>query len=105
MCEIPVHFRPRRLVDWINPTDAIDKVFKRENLKMAWDRVRANKGSGGVDGQSMAAFAAQQNQQLERLHGELKENTYQPLPVRQVPIEKRDKPGEYRLLGIPTVLS
>jgi len=110
MCEIPVHFRPRRLVDWINPTDAkkkvhslIDKVFKRENLKMAWDRVRANKGSGGVDGQSMAAFAAQQNQQLERLHGELKENTYQPLPVRQVPIEKRDKPGEYRLLGIPTI--
>ena len=70
---------------------------------MAWDRVRANKGSGGVDGQSMAAFAAQQNQQLERLHGELKENTYQPLPVRQVPIEKRDKPGEYRLLGIPTI--
>ena len=111
MCEIPVHFRPRRLVDWINPTDAkkkvhslIDKVFKRENLKMAWDRVRANKGSGGVDGQSMAAFAAQQNQQLERLHGELKENTYQPLPVRQVPIEKRDKPGEYRLLGIQDAL-
>jgi RNA-directed DNA polymerase len=110
MCEIPVHFRPRRLVDWINPTGAkkkvhslIDKVFKRENLKIAWDRVRANKGSGGVDGQSMAAFAAQQNQQLERLHGELKENTYQPLPVRQVPIEKRDKPGEYRLLGIPTI--
>jgi len=97
-------------VDWINPTGAkkkvhslIDKVFKRENLKMAWDRVRANKGSGGVDGQSMAAFAAQQNQQLERLHGELKENAYQPLPVRQVPIEKRDKPGEYRLLGIPTI--
>ena len=110
MCEIPVHFRPRRLVDWINPTGAkkkvhslIDKVFKRENLKMAWDRVRANKGSGGVDGQSMAAFAVQQNQQLERLHGELKENAYQPLPVRQVPIEKRDKPGEYRLLGIPTI--
>src|SRR5215468_8415952 len=110
MCEIPVHFRPRRLVDWINPTGAkkkvhslIDKVFKRENLKMAWDRVRANKGSGGVDGQSMAAFAAQQNQQLERLHGELKENAYQPLPVRQVPIEKRDKPGEYRMLGIPAI--
>src|SRR5262249_48961627 len=39
----------------------------------------------------------------EGLHGELKENAYQPLPVRQVPIEKRDKPGEYRLLGIPTI--
>jgi RNA-directed DNA polymerase len=110
MSEIPVHFRPRRLVDWINPTGAkkkvhslIDKVFKPENLKMAWDRVRANKGSGGVDGQSMAAFAVQQNQQLERLHSELKENTYQPQPVRQVPIEKRDKPGEYRMLGIPTI--
>jgi hypothetical protein len=43
MSEIPVHSRPRRLVDWINPTGArkvhslIDKVYKRENLEMAWE--------------------------------------------------------------------
>jgi hypothetical protein len=37
---------------------------------------------------------------LERLQRELKEDTYQPLPVRQHPIPKRDKPGEYRMLGM-----
>jgi RNA-directed DNA polymerase len=56
MSEKPVHFRPRRLSDWINPTGAkkvhslIDKVYKRKNLEMAWERVKANRGSGGVDG-------------------------------------------------------
>jgi RNA-directed DNA polymerase len=40
---------------------------------------------------------------LDRLHRELKEDTYQPLPVRQHPIPKRDKPGEYRMLGIPAI--
>jgi hypothetical protein len=54
MSEIPVHFRPRRLSDWINPTDAkkvhslIDKVYKRKNLEMAWEKVRANRGSGAT---------------------------------------------------------
>jgi RNA-directed DNA polymerase len=40
---------------------------------------------------------------LERLQRELKEDTYQPLPVRQHPVSKRDKPGEYRLAGIPAI--
>ena len=43
----------RRLVDWINPTFArkdhslIDRVYKRKNLEMAWEKVKANRGSGG----------------------------------------------------------
>ena len=107
--EKPVHPRPRRLADWINPTGAkkvhslIDKVYKRKNLEIAWEKVKANRGSGGIDGQSLEAFEEQLGQQLERLHRELKEDTYRPLPVRQHPIEKRDKPGEYRMLGIPTI--
>ena len=107
--EKPVRPRPRRLVDWINLTDAkkvhslIDKVYKRKNLEMAWEKVKENRGSGGVDGQTLDAFEAQLNQQLDRLHRELKEDTYHPLPVRQHPIQKRDKPGEYRILGIPAV--
>jgi group II intron reverse transcriptase/maturase len=78
-------------------------VYKQKNLAMAWEKVKENRGSGGVDGQNLEAFEAQLNQQLERLHRELKEDTYQPLPVRQHPIPKRDKPGEYRMLGIPTI--
>lgn len=91
MSEIPVHSRPRRLADWLNPTGArkvhslIDKVYQRKNLEMAWEWVRANRGSGGVDGQSLEAYGAQLNEQLERLQQELKEDTYHPQPVRQAP--------------------
>src|ERR1039458_7492185 len=109
MSEIPVHFRPRRLADWINPTGAkkvhslVDKVYKRKNLEMAWEKVKANRGSGGVDGQTLETFEAQLEQQLERLHRELREDTYQPLPVRQHRIPKQGKPGEFRMLGIPAI--
>src|SRR5271167_3396951 len=107
--EKPVHSRPRRLADWINPTGArkvhslIDKVYQRKNLEMAWETVEANRGSGGVDGQSLDGFAAQLDQQLERLQSELKEDVYRPQPVRQVQIPKAGKPGEFRTLGIPTI--
>ena len=51
MSEIPVHSRPRRLADWINPTGArkvhslIDKVYQRKNLEMAWEKVKADRKS------------------------------------------------------------
>ena len=96
-------------MDWLNLTDAkkvhslIDKVYKRKNLEMAWERVKENRGSGGIDGQTLAHFQAQLGQELARLERELKGDTYQPLPVRQHPIPKRDKPGEVRMLGIPAI--
>ena len=96
-------------MDWINPTGAkkvhslIDKVYKRKNLEMAWEKVNANRGSGGVVGQSLSGFAEQLDQQLNRLQSELQGDSYQPQPVRQVQIPKAGKPGEYRMLGIPTI--
>jgi RNA-directed DNA polymerase len=109
MSEKPVHPRPRRLVDWINPAGArkvhslIDKVYQRKNLEMAWERVKANRGSGGVDGQTLEGFAEQLDKHLGQLQGELKAGVYQPRPVRQVQIPKMGKPGEFRGLGIPTI--
>src|SRR6059036_2902211 len=109
MSETPVHRRPRRLANWINPTDAkkvhslIDKVYKRKNLEMAWEKVKANRGSGGIDGQTLKAFGEQLDPQLDRLQSELTEETYKPQPVRQVPIPKAGKPGEFRTLGVPTI--
>jgi len=109
LSEKPVRSRLRRLVDWINPTGAkkvhslIDKVYKRKNLEMAWEKVKENRGSGGVDGQSLTAFEALLGLQLAQLEKELKEDTYRPQPVLQHPIPKRDKPGEYRMLGVPTI--
>jgi group II intron reverse transcriptase/maturase len=109
MRERPVHPRPRRLADWINPTDAkkehslIDKVYKRKNLEIAWERVRANRGAGGIDGESIEAFGEQLDERLDRLNRELKTGTYRPQPVRQVRIPKAGRPGEHRTLGIPTI--
>ncbi len=109
MSEKPVHPRPRRLVDWINPAGAkkvhslIDKVYQRKNLEMAWERVKANRGSGGVDGQTLEVFAEQLDKNLDRLQSELKEGVYRPQPVRRVQIPKMGKPGEFRGLGIPTI--
>jgi RNA-directed DNA polymerase len=111
MSERPVHRRVRRLAEWLNPTGAkkvhslVDKVYQRKNLEIAWEQVRANRGSGGVDGQNLETFGAQLDQELDRLHTELKQNAYRPQPVRQVPIPKPGKPGEFRTLGIPTVIS
>ncbi len=109
MSEIPVRPAPRRLLDWLNPAGAkkvhslIDKVYKRKNLEKAWERVRANRGSGGVDRQSLEEFEEQLELQLNRLQVELREDHYQPRPVRQVQIPKAGKRGEFRTLGIPTI--
>lgn len=109
MSEIPVRPAPRRLLDWLNPAGAkkvhslIDKVYKRKNLEKAWERVRANRGSGGVDRQSLEEFEEQLESQLNRLQVELGEDHYQPQPVRQVQIPKAGKRGEFRTLGIPTI--
>ena len=51
----------------------------------------------------LEAFAAQLDRQLDRLQSELKDDNYQPQPVRQLQIPKAGKPGEFRTLGIPTI--
>ena len=81
----------------------IDKVYKRKNLEMAWERVKANRGAGGVDGQSIDDFAEVREEQLGGLHEELRQDVYRPQPVRQKRIPKAGKPGAHRELGIPTV--
>ena len=51
MSEIPERYEPRRLADWLNLTGArkvhslVDKVYKRKNLELAWERVRQNGGA------------------------------------------------------------
>lgn len=109
LCERPERHGPRRLADWINPTGArkvhslVDKVYKEKNLQLAWERVQANRGAGGIDGQTLAEFEKDLGVHLSRLHNELRTDTYQPQPVRQVMIPKPGKPGEKRPLGIPTI--
>jgi RNA-directed DNA polymerase len=109
MSEKPVRDRPRRLADWLNPTgdkkvhSLVDKVYKRRNLENAWFWVKRNGGAGGVDGQTLMDFEKTLEEQLNRLHEELKNDTYQPLPVRRHLIPKAGQPGKFRPLGIPTI--
>src|SRR5262249_40010033 len=109
MSEKPVPQRPRRRADWINPTGAqkvhslIDKIYQPKNLVIAWERVKADGGAGGIDGESIKTFEGRLAEHLQRLHTELRVGTYQPQPVRQVPIPKVGQPGEYRRLGVPTI--
>jgi RNA-directed DNA polymerase len=79
----------------------IDKVYRAETLKAAWQKVEANGGAAGVDGQSVERFAARAEMYLEELSTALKRGTYRPQPVRRVEIPKGG--GKFRPLGIPVV--
>ena len=109
--EKPLCHGPRRLADWLNPTGAkkvhslVDKVYQKKNLELAWEKVKANRGAGGIDGQSLKMFETALERNLERLHQELKTQTYQPQPVRHKAIPKPGQPGKFRSLGIPTLTS
>ena len=109
LSERPEHHGPRRLVHWINPAgerkvhSLVDKVYKRKNLEVAWEKVKRNRGAGGVDGEDLAAFEASLDANLDRLHRELRDGKYVPQPVLQRLIPKAGQPGKFRPLGIPTI--
>jgi RNA-directed DNA polymerase len=79
----------------------VDKVIRPTTLEAAWRKVERNKGSSGVDGQSVERFAAGAELYLIELHENLKSRTYRPLPVKRVDIPKGA--GQTRPLGIPSV--
>lgn len=81
-----------------------DRIYRRDVLWAAWEKVRVNGGSGGVDGLSIEAIekvSGGAERLVQELHQELVTKTYKPRAVRRVYIDKPD--GRKRPLGIPTV--
>ncbi len=81
-----------------------DKLYRRDILREAWERVRANKGAPGIDEQSFEHIeeAIGIEAFLDEIEQELKAKTYRPLPVKRCWIDKPGKP-EKRPLGIPVI--
>lgn len=80
----------------------MEEVCERENCKQALARVKANKGSAGVDGMTVEQLPEHLKQHWPAIREQLLSGTYRPQPVRRVEIPKPD--GGMRKLGIPTVL-
>jgi RNA-directed DNA polymerase len=83
-------------------THLMEEVVRRENLQRALKRVRANKGSPGVDGMTVEELGGYLREQWPRIREELLGGDYEPQPVKEGLIPKPG--GGTRQLGIPTVL-
>lgn len=81
-----------------------DKVYRWDVLVKAWERVKENDGSAGVDGETLKQIEDYGVLPfLYEIRRQLQQGTYRPSPVRRVYIDKKGKPGAKRPLGIPTV--
>ena len=75
--------------------------ISQQEVWEAYQKVKANHGAAGVDGQSIAEFETRVKDNLYRLWNRMSSGSYFPPPVRTVTIPKAD--GGERKLGIPTV--
>ena len=76
-------------------------VIPKRLVWEAFQRVKANGGSAGVDQQSIEAFEGKLGDNLYKLWSRMESGSYFPPPVKAVPIPK--KSGGTRILGVPTV--
>lgn len=80
-----------------------DKVFRKDVLWEAWNRVKNNRGGAGIDGQTIEDIAREYGEEtfIEEIKQQLAAGSYRPSPVKRKDIPKPD--GKTRPLGIPTI--
>lgn len=79
----------------------LDRILDRDNLNVAYEQVRRNKGVAGIDGMTTDEIGVYLLRNKEEMITEIRQRKYQPSPVLRVEIPKPN--GGVRLLGIPTV--
>jgi RNA-directed DNA polymerase len=92
----------RTAIDPALSENLMERILTPENLRKAWQQVKANHGAPGVDGMTIEDFPAFAREHWASIRQALRDETYQPAPVRRTEIPKRQGKGR-RLLGIPTV--
>ncbi|MGL5649406.1 MAG: group II intron reverse transcriptase/maturase, partial [Clostridium sp.] len=87
----------------VSRDDLLEKILGRDNLNQAYERVKSNKGAGGIDGMGVEHLLPYLKENNKLLIQKVKDGKYRPNPVRRVEIPKEEK-GKVRKLGIPTVV-
>ena len=77
------------------------QILVQRKLMSAWQQVKDNKGSGGIDGVTIDSFKANEEENISNLLAKLKDKMYKPTSVKRVYIPKKN--GKMRPLGIPTI--
>ena len=80
----------------------MNQILSRENMKMAYKKVKANKGAGGIDGISIEDVNKYLKENWIDIKAKILKRKYKPQPVLRVEIPKPN--GGVRNLGIPTVV-
>ena len=79
-----------------------DKIYRMDILEQGWDQVKENKGSPGVDEESIEDFIRTgELENLGEIQAALMNKKYRPRKVKRIYIPKPD--GRQRPLGIPTI--
>ncbi len=81
----------------------LDLILRKDNMNKAYKKVKSNGGAGGIDGMKVDELLPYLKEHSDELIQEIKGGKYKPNPVRRVEIPKESK-GEYRKLGVPTVV-
>ena len=80
----------------------LEEILSRDNMMLAYQRVKANKGASGIDGITTDQIDEYLKINWVEIRDKIRKRKYQPQPVRRVEIPKPN--GGVRNLGIPTVI-
>ena len=80
----------------------LEKILDRDNMNLAFKKVKSNKGAGGIDKMGVDELLPYLRENQKQLIQTIKDGKYRPNPVRRVEIPKDN--GKMRNLGIPTVV-